>query len=175
MEDHNVSPFNALPPVVVALAVVIAGLGGDVPAGDGSGFWAGRAASAGGLRQCRITRCSMRSRIGCWPMGRFPPEQLLRFLTYPLIHGGFVHAAFVVVFILAIGKMVAEVFSPLAFIAIFWVSAVFGALAYVLLLDSPFPLIGRLPRGLRPDRGVHLPDVGRCRACAARASCAPSG
>jgi rhomboid protease GluP len=28
MEDHNVSPFNALPPVVVALAVVIAGLEG---------------------------------------------------------------------------------------------------------------------------------------------------
>jgi rhomboid protease GluP len=36
-------------------------------------------------------------------------------------------------------------FSPLAFIAIFWVSAVFGALAYVLLLDSPFPLIGGYP------------------------------
>jgi rhomboid protease GluP len=70
---------------------------------------------------------------------------MLRFLTYPLIHGGFVHAAFVVVFILAIGKMVAEVFSPLAFVAIFWVSAVFGALAYVLLLDSPFPLIGGYP------------------------------
>ena len=26
MEDHNVSPFNVLPPVVVALTVVIAGL-----------------------------------------------------------------------------------------------------------------------------------------------------
>ena len=59
------------------------------------------------------------------------------------------HAAFVVVFILAIGKMVAEVFSPLAFVAIFWVSAVFGALAYVLLLDSPFPAGGRLSRCLR--------------------------
>jgi rhomboid protease GluP len=77
--------------------------------------------------------------------GRFPPDQLLRFLTYPLIHGGFVHAAFVVVFILAIGKMVAEVFSPLAFVAIFWVSAIVGALAYVLLLDSPFPLVGGYP------------------------------
>jgi rhomboid protease GluP len=56
-----------------------------------------------------------------------------------------VHAAFVVVFILAIGKMVAEVFSPIAFVAIFWVSAIFGALAYVVLLDSPFPLIGGYP------------------------------
>jgi rhomboid protease GluP len=40
---------------------------------------------------------------------------------------------------------VAEVFSPIAFVAIFWVSAIFGALVYVVLLDSPFPLIGGYP------------------------------
>jgi membrane associated rhomboid family serine protease len=56
-----------------------------------------------------------------------------------------VHAAFVVVFILAIGKMVAEVFSPMAFVAVFWVSAIVGALGYVILLDSPYPLIGGYP------------------------------
>jgi rhomboid protease GluP len=74
----------------------------------------------------------------------FPPEHLLRFLTYPLIHGGFVHAAFVVVFILAIGKMVAEVFSPRLRRDLLGLGD-FGALAYVVLLDSPFPLIGGYP------------------------------
>jgi membrane associated rhomboid family serine protease len=64
-----------------------------------------------------------------------------------------VHAAFVVVFILAIGKMVAEVFSPLAFVAIFWVSAIFGALAYV-SCSTALSADRGLPRGLRPDRGV---------------------
>jgi rhomboid protease GluP len=144
MEDHNVSPFNALPPVVVALAVVIAGLEGMFQLAT-SGFLGGQGGV--GWRLAAIQDYAVLDEVADWMLanGRFPPDQLLRFLTYPLIHGGFVHAAFVVVFILAIGKMVAEVFSPLAFVAIFWVSAVFGALAYVLLLDSPFPLIGGYP------------------------------
>jgi rhomboid protease GluP len=144
MEDHNVSPFNALPPVVVALAVVIAGLEGMFQLAT-SGFLGGQGGV--GWRLAAMQDYAVLDEVADWMLanGRFPPDQLLRFLTYPLIHGGFVHAAFVVVFILAIGKMVAEVFSPLAFVAIFWVSAVFGALAYVLFLDSPFPLIGGYP------------------------------
>jgi rhomboid protease GluP len=144
MEDHNVSPFNALPPVVVALAVVIAGLEGMFQLAT-AGFLGGQGGV--GWRLAAMQDYAVLDEVADWMLanGRFPPEQLLRFLTYPLIHGGFVHAAFVVVFILAIGKMVAEVFSPLAFVAIFWVSAIFGALAYVLLLDSPFPLIGGTP------------------------------
>jgi rhomboid protease GluP len=144
MEDHNVSPFNALPPVVVALALVIAGLEGMFQLAT-SGFLGGQGGV--GWRLAAMQDYAVLDEVADWMLanGRFPPDQLLRFLTYPLIHGGFVHAAFVVVFILAIGKMVAEVFSPLAFVAIFWVSAVFGALAYVLLLDSPFPLIGGYP------------------------------
>jgi rhomboid protease GluP len=144
MEDHNVSPFNALPPVVVALAVVIAGLEGMFQLAT-SGFLGGQGGV--GWRLAAMQDFAVLDEVADWMLanGRFPPDQLLRFLTYPLIHGGFVHAAFVVVFILAIGKMVAEVFSPLAFVAIFWVSAVFGALAYVLFLDSPFPLIGGYP------------------------------
>jgi membrane associated rhomboid family serine protease len=80
-----------------------------------------------------------------WQNGIYPPEELLRLVTYPLIHTGFVHAGFVVVFVLAIGKMVAEVFSPLAFVALFLVSAVAGALGFVILMNSPFPLVGGYP------------------------------
>jgi rhomboid protease GluP len=144
MEDHNVSPFNALPPVVVALAVVIAGLELMFQLAT-AGFLGGQGGV--GWRLAAMQDYAVLDEVMDWMLanGRFPPDQLLRFLTYPLIHGGFVHAAFVVVFILAIGKMVAEVFSPLAFVAIFWVSAIVGALAYVLLLDSPFPLVGGYP------------------------------
>jgi len=144
MENHNVSPFNALPPVVVALAVVIAGLEGMFQLAT-SGFLGGQGGV--GWRLAAMQDYAVLDEVAHWMLsnGRFPPDQLIRFLTYPLIHGGFVHAAFVVVFILAIGKMVAEVFSPMAFVAIFWVSAVFGALAYVLLLNSQFPLVGGYP------------------------------
>jgi rhomboid protease GluP len=144
MEDHNVSPFNALPPVVVALAVVIAGLEGMFQLAT-AGFLGGQEGI--GWRLAAMQDYAVLDEVADWMLENmaFPPEHLLRFLTYPLIHGGFVHAAFVVVFILAIGKMVAEVFSPIAFVAIFWVSAIFGALVYVVLLDSPFPLIGGYP------------------------------
>jgi rhomboid protease GluP len=144
MEDHNVSPFNALPPVVVALAVVIAGLEGMFQLAT-AGFLGGQ--EGVGWRLAAMQDYAVLDEVADWMLENmaFPPEHLLRFLTYPLIHGGFVHAAFVVVFILAIGKMVAEVFSPIAFVAIFWVSAIFGALVYVVLLDSPFPLIGGYP------------------------------
>jgi membrane associated rhomboid family serine protease len=144
MENHNVSPFNALPPVVVALAVVIAGLEGMFQLAT-AGFLGGQGGV--GWRLAAMQDYAVLDEVADWMLAnlRFPPEHLLRFVTYPLIHGGFVHAAFVVVFILAIGKMVAEVFSPLAFVAIFWVSAVAGALGYVLLLNSPFPLVGGYP------------------------------
>ncbi|MDG4647217.1 rhomboid family intramembrane serine protease [Roseibacterium sp. SDUM158017] len=144
MENHNVSPFNALPPVVVALAAVIAGLEvlfqlatAGVLGGQGGIGW----------RLAAIQDYAVLDEVVDWMLanGRYPPDQLLRFLTYPLIHGGFVHAAFVVVFVLAIGKMVAEVFSPLAFVTVFWISAIVGALGYTLLLDSPYPLIGGYP------------------------------
>ncbi len=144
MEDHNVSPFNALPPVVVALAVVIFGLELMFQAAT-AGFLGGQGGV--GWRLAAMEDYAVLDQVWVWMVtnGIYPPEQLLRFVTYPLIHGSFVHAAFVVVFILALGKMVAEVYSTLAFLAVFWVSAVVGALGFVLVMDSPFPLVGGYP------------------------------
>lgn len=144
MENYNVSPFNALPPIVLALAAVITGLEVMFQMAT-AGVFGGQGGV--GWRLAAIQDYAVLDEVADWMLanGRYPPEQLLRFVTYPLIHGGFVHAAFVVVFVLAIGKMVAEVFSPLAFVTVFWASAIFGALAYVLLLDSPYPLIGGYP------------------------------
>ncbi|AHM02854.1 Rhomboid family protein [Roseibacterium elongatum DSM 19469] len=144
MEDHNVSPFNAIPPVVIALAVVIGGLELLFQAA-GAGFLGGQGGI--GWRIAAVQDYAVVDQVAdwMWENQSFPPEQMLRFLTYPLIHGGFAHAAFVVVFILAIGKMVAEVFSPMAFVAVFWLSAIGGALVYVTALDSAYPLIGGYP------------------------------
>jgi len=144
MENHNVSPFHALPPVVVALAVVIGGLELMFQAAT-MGFLGGQGGI--GWRLAAIQDFGLFRQItdAMLEAGLFPAEHMVRFITYPLIHGGFVHAAFVVVFILAIGKMVAEVFSPLAFLAVFVVSGVAGAIGFVTLIDSDYPLIGGYP------------------------------
>lgn len=144
MDQNNVSPFNTLPPVVIALAVVIFGLEMMFQAAT-----AGLLGGQGGIgwRLAAITDYAVLDDVWHWMLstGQYPTEHLIRFVTYPLIHGSFVHAAFVVVFILALGKMVAEVYSVLAFIAVFWVSAIMGGLGYVVLMDSASPLVGGYP------------------------------
>lgn len=144
MDQHSVSPFNALPPVVVALAAVIFGLELLFQAAT-AGFLGGQGGV--GWRLDAIRDYGIFDEIAryMWANGIYPAADLLRLVTYPLIHTGFVHAAFVVVFILAIGKMVAEVFSPLAFVALFLGSAIAGALGFVVLLNSPYPLVGGYP------------------------------
>ena len=144
MENEHVSPFNALPPVVVALAVVIFGIEVMFQAAT-----AGLLGGAGGLgwRLAAIEDFAVLDAVWAWMLQNqtYPTEHLVRFITYPLIHGSLTHAAFVVVFILALGKMVAEVYSTLAFLAVFWVSSVMGALGFVVLMDSHIPLVGGYP------------------------------
>lgn len=144
MQDPDANPFNVLPPVVIALAVVIFGLEVMFQAAT-AGFLGGQGGV--GWRLAAISDYGVLNDVIDWMLANnsYPPEHLVRFVTYPLIHAGMIHAVFVVVFILAIGKMVAEVFSPLAFVAVFLVSAIAGALGFTLLLDSPYPLIGGYP------------------------------
>jgi membrane associated rhomboid family serine protease len=144
MEDHSISPFNALPPVVVALAVVIGGLELMFQAAT-LGLLGGQGGV--GWRLAAIQDFGVFKEVAAfmWDNGVYPPDQIVRLITYPLIHGGFIHAGFVIVFILAIGKMVAEVFSPLAFLAVFVFSALMGAVGFLVILDSPYPLIGGYP------------------------------
>jgi membrane associated rhomboid family serine protease len=76
---------------------------------------------------------------------RFPPELLARFLTYPFLHLSMLNALMVCVFILALGKMVAEAFGNLAMLALFFGASIGGALVYGLVLDDDFPLVGGFP------------------------------
>lgn len=144
MDQHNVSPFNAMPPVVIALAVVIFGLELMFQAAT-----AGLLGGQGGIgwRLAAMEDYAVLDAVWHWmnATGQYPPEHLLRFITYPLIHASFIHAAFVCVFILALGKMVAEVYSVVAFLAVFWISAIMGALGFVVFMNSEYPLVGGYP------------------------------
>ena len=144
MQDYNVSPFNQLPKVIIALAVVIFGLEMMFQLAT-----AGLLGGQGGVgwRLAAINDFGVFNEIVDWMIANngYPSEFLIRFVTYPLIHQGFVHALFVTVFILAIGKMVAEVFAAWAVLVVFFGSAIIGALGFTLLLNSPYPLIGGYP------------------------------
>ncbi len=144
MDPRNQSPFNALPPVVVALAVVVIAIELAFQAGA-AGLIGGR--EAVGWRLAALTDWAVIDDVWTWMLANrtFPPREVARIVAYPFLHGSFVHAAFVAVFVLAIGNAVAPVYPNLRILAIFLGSAVAGALAYLILFDAPSPLYGGYP------------------------------
>ncbi len=144
VHDHNTPPVNPLPPVVVALALVIFAVE-LLLAGAGRGLIGGAAGI--GWRQEAIQDFAFFGDVFdvMWARGDWPLQHVMRFVTYPFVHYGFTHALFVLVFLLALGKMVGEVLGGVAVLSVFFVSAVTGALVYAVALDDPLPLAGGFP------------------------------
>jgi len=142
--NHNVSPFNSIPPVIVILTVAIVGI--ELV------FQAGAAGLAGGPEGVGW-RSQMADMFGFsdayfeWMRrnATFPLDGLWRFITYPFVHYEAMHAIFGAVLLLAMGKFVAERFSTLAVLAIFFGSAALAALGYSLSVDQNGVLIGVYP------------------------------
>ncbi len=142
--EHYTPAVNPLPPVVAALFLVIMGVEVAFTLGA-RGLVGGPQAVGWRLEAVESYAFSGDILRWMWETGRWPVEQLIRFVSYPFVHGSFTQALFVGVFVLAMGKMVAEVFGGIAMLVIFVLSGVFGALAYALLVNDPFPLIGGFP------------------------------
>ncbi len=141
---HNESPFNALPPVVVALALAIFGVEAALQLAE-RGLVGGP--DAVGWRLAMIQRFAVVGDVfgQMLAQNRWPPEHLLRLVAYPFIHANFTHTLFVLVFLLALGKMVGEIFSAWAVLAVFFGASVSAGLVYSLALDTRFPLFGGYP------------------------------
>jgi membrane associated rhomboid family serine protease len=77
--------------------------------------------------------------------GVYPGDYLMRFVTFPFVHGDFTHALFAGVMMLAMGKFVGEVFSGWATLVVFVASAALGALVYGLLVLDPPWVYGAFP------------------------------
>lgn len=143
-DQHDPSPFNALPPVVVVLFLAM--LLPEVA------FTLGEAGLIGGpgavgWRLAAIERYAFSGDIFDWMManGRWPAEHLMRFLTYPFVHTSFTGTLFAAVFLLALGKLVGETMGQWAVAVLFVGGGVFGALVYGLLLNDPAWLVGGFP------------------------------
>lgn len=143
-EGYNESPINALPGVVWLLALPIIAL--EVVFGLAQTGLVGGAAGIGWRMQA-LQRFAFIPEVfeRMLATGQFPAGQALRTVSYLFVHGSFVHAAFVTVFILALGKVVAESFGQLRFAVLFFGSGIAAAVIYALLPWGTQPLIGGYP------------------------------
>jgi membrane associated rhomboid family serine protease len=144
--NANASPFNDVPIAAIGLAMVMAAVEIVFQAAD-----LGLAGGAQGVGW-RIGAFNDYAFFGpiwdqMWDLKLFPVEQMIRFVTYPFLHGTFFHAAFAVVIVLAIGKAVGEVFSTVAFLVVFFSASILGALVFAIVTDTNSPLIGGYPGG----------------------------
>lgn len=142
-DGYNASPINQLPPVVWALTLPI--LIPELIFALGQVGLVGGQRAAGwrldAFNQFGFAPEILRQMVDRW---QWPPEHVLRFVTYPFVHLNFTHALFVAVFTLALGKMVAEVFRPWAVLAVFFTSAIVASLIYT-LIGMDVWLIGGYP------------------------------
>lgn len=140
---HNEAPVNPLPPVVVALFLVLAGIELSFFLGA-QGLIGGPGAV--GWRTGAIETYAFSGRAFDWMLetGQFPGDYLVRFVTYQFLHGSFGHGLFSMVILLAMGKIVAESLGTRAFVAVFFLSGIAGAVAFGLLTDEPW-LVGAFP------------------------------
>lgn len=143
-DQHDPSPVNPLPPVVVALflalvlveAVFMLGARGII-GGPGAIGWRASAMQDYGFSPA-LFRWMLES-------GQFPLDHLKRFVTYPFVHGTFTHALFAGVILLAMGKFVGEVFRQWAVLVVFFGSAIGAAVIYGLVPAERPLLIGAFP------------------------------
>lgn len=143
-QSDDPSPVNPLPPVVAALFLVLIGIELVFQAGT-RGFAGGP--EAVGWRLAAVQNYAFSAPILDWMIetGRWPVEHVIRFVSYPFVHGSLMHAVFGGIILLAMGKIVAEAFGAWRMLVMFFAASALGALAYALVMNDPVPLIGALP------------------------------
>ncbi len=139
--EPGLSPVNAVPPVVVVLVLLIAGI--EAALSLGSQGLAGGPQGVGwriGLIESfavspAVLDYSLQGQTDLWP----------RFVAYAFIHGGAMHALFAGALLLALGKFVAEGMGQLRTLAVFLAATVGGGIVFGLLVGDTQPLYGAYP------------------------------
>ncbi len=128
-QDNNAAPLNPLPWVVWLILLPMVAVEVVLQLGA-AGLAGGREAIGWRLdlvQQVAFVPDYYRQTIG---QGLYTQDALRRLVTYPVAHVGVTHLLFVAVMLMALGKMVGEVFRPLAVLAVFFGASVAGALVY---------------------------------------------
>lgn len=144
-----ISPINALPPVVIALALLIVGVevvlqladNGIIGGPRGVGWRIGLIEDYG-FSPAVLDRVIVN--------GDYSFDMLKRFVTYPFINLQLTQVAFCAALTLALGKYTAEYYGSLKALAIYVLCSIVGAVIYGLLVTENYPLIG----GFTPVYGL---------------------
>lgn len=141
-QDLNAPPLNPLPWIVWALALPLIAMEIVLQLAE-----RGLVGGAGGIgwRVQALERFAFAPELTrwLWERGDWSADGWHRLLSYPLVHGDFTSALFAIVLLLALGKMVGEVFRWWAVAAVFLGASVVGALVYTLAVPGvQAPLFG---------------------------------
>ncbi len=142
--DQNAAPLNPLSPAVWAIALPMIAMEVVLSLGA-AGFVGGPEAI--GWRLDAVQRFAyspdyMRQMID---LNQYPLQGVMRLVTYPFVHLSFTHALFVLVILLALGKMVGDIFRWWAVLVVFFGAGIVGALVYTAIPAMKAPLIGGYP------------------------------
>jgi membrane associated rhomboid family serine protease len=143
------SPINTLPPVIIALSLLIVGIEcvfqlanfGIIGGPSGLG-WRFDAFEAFGFSGAVLDRVLVQ--------GDYSFDLLKRFVTYSFINVELTQVAFCAALTLALGKFTAEYYGQLKVLAIYILTSIAGAIAFGLLVDTNYPLLG----GFTPVYGL---------------------
>ncbi|QYK41188.1 MAG: rhomboid family intramembrane serine protease [Paracoccaceae bacterium] len=144
MDDRNAPPLNPLPPVVWLLALPVIAM--EVVVGLGASGLVG-GPGAVGWRLDAVQRFAFSPELARWMWANdtWPAAGMMRFVSYPLVHVNLTHTLFVVVFLLALGKFVGEVFRGWAVLAVVLGATVAGSVSYAVVPWIEMPMIGGYP------------------------------
>jgi len=143
--DYNAPPLNPLPWIVWALALPLIAV--EVVAQMGERGLVGGPMAIGWRVEAMTYFAFVPDLLrGAWSLGGWTPEVMWRFFSYVLVQGNLTAAIFAVVLLLALGKMVGEIFRWWAVAVVFLGSAAMGAVVYTVALPwVQTPLIGAYP------------------------------
>lgn len=138
------SPFGTVPPVVVAMFLIMIGVEG-LFAGAEAGMFGGP--EGVGWRLAAIGDYGFAPELWTWMIstGQFPLSGVMRLVTYPFLHLGLTHIAFAAVIFLAMGKYVGEAMGAWVVPVVFFASSIVGAVVYGTVLSDQTWLIGAYP------------------------------
>ena len=137
-------PVNKLPPTLVLLFLAIAGVEAGLSLGEAR-LIGGPEAIGWRLDLVRSWGFSGEIFDQMLAQNHWPIEHVIRLVSYPFIHLSFTHSVFALVLMLALGNLVARSLGQVAFLAIFALSSICGALVYALALNDPVWLVGAYP------------------------------
>lgn len=142
--DRNAPPLNKLPLIVWVITLPLLAMEAVLSLAD-RGVVGG--ATGVGWRIDAFQRFAFSPDLmrQMFAVGEYPLDGLYRLISYPLVHGNFTHALFAVVILLALGKMVGEIFHWAAVLAVVLGAAAVGALAYTAVPGVQAPLYGAYP------------------------------